>query len=548
MAKKKLRIIPLGGHGEIGKNMGVIEYGNNILIIDTGIMFPESDMLGVDLVLPDWNYLNDKWGMVRGICITHGHEDHTGAIAYVLQNKPDIPVYATPLTRGLIEVKLKYAKMLQDVNLNTVKAGDKVYIGPFEVEFFHVTHSIPDCVGLGITTPVGLIVHTGDFKIDQTPVDGWPMDFVKLAEFAGRGVLALMGDSTNADKEGWTPSEKVIDRAFDEVFSEAKGRIMVASFASAISRVQQVMDAADRHGRKLALMGTSMVKNVEMAMRLGYLNDRHSVLVPFDDLTKMPDSKFTLMMTGSQGEPGAVVGRLAAGTHKQLSVQPGDTVVLSSHPIPGNEESVSRAINRLLQKHAKVIYHPLKQVHVSGHGNRENQKFLINLLQPKFMIPVHGELRHLMAHAELAVEMGVPRENIIAVENGHVIELTEDSIKVVERVPGGYVFVDGAGIGDIGPEVLKERDTLARYGFVVVKLVLDGRSGKLLSVPEIETRGFVHQREADDLLEEAIDRAERVATKNRNGKLGKQVEKELSDYFYSTTRRRPVVVAVVAEV
>ncbi|MDP6225483.1 MAG: ribonuclease J, partial [Anaerolineales bacterium] len=490
MTEKTLRIVPLGGLGEVGKNMMVLEYGRNILIIDTGLMFPENDMWGVDYIIPDFSYLKDRRDRVRGIVVTHGHEDHTGAIRHVAR-EIDAPIYGTPLTRGLMEAKLREAKLYDEGRLHAVQAGEKVSIGPFEVEFFHVCHSIPDAVGLGITTPVGLVVHSGDFKLDQTPVDDWPTDFAKLGEFASRGVLALLSDSTNADQPGWTRSEAVIDGALDQVFREADGRILVATFASLISRIQQVINAAQRHGRRVALVGTSMVVNSKMALKLGYLKDPHGVLLPLDQALALPKSKVTLMMTGSQGEPSSILGRLAVGRNRQFDLEEGDTVVVSAHPIPGNEEVVSRTINKLIRRGACVMYDPLLPVHVSGHARAEELKQLIRMVKPKFFVPVHGELRMLHAHSALAREVGIVAENIAVVENGTVLELMPDSMKISGRVPGGYVYVDGTGVGDIGPQVLRERDRLASDGFVIISLLVDAETRELLNTPEITSRGFV---------------------------------------------------------
>ncbi|MBI2976120.1 MAG: ribonuclease J, partial [Chloroflexi bacterium] len=479
--------------------------------------------------------------------VTHGHEDHTGAIRHVI-DELNAPIYATPLTRGLLEVKLRQAKMLDKVTLNTVNAGDKVTIGPFTVEFYHACHSIPDNVGLGITTPVGLIVHSGDFKIDHTPVDGQLTDFSKLGEFASRGVLALLSDSTNSTKPGWTPSEAVIDGALDEVFRTAPARIIVATFASLISRIQQVANACVRHDRKMTLVGTSMVENVKMALKLGYLEAPEGLIVPLDQALAMPNKKLVIMTTGSQGEPSAIVGRLATGRNRSFDLEKGDTVVISAHPIPGNEETVARTINRLFQRGANVIYDPILPVHVSGHASAEEQKLLINLVRPKFFVPIHGELRQLNQHAALAREVGIPAENIAVVENGTVLEFTADSMNVGERVPGGYVYVDGTGVGDIGPAVLRERENLARDGFVVVNLRLDRRTGKLSEKPGILSKGFVFVRDSEELFAEAAKKAE-SAVQTANGKgIARSVEDSLSEFFYSEMKRRPMVFALVNEV
>jgi ribonuclease J len=535
---KKLRIIPLGGLGEIGKNMMAYEYGENILVVDTGIMFPENDMLGIDYIIPDFDYLMNRLDIVRGVIITHGHEDHTGAITHVMEHV-NAPVYATELTRGLLEVKLSRGGMLSKVDLNTVQAGDTVNIGPFTVELFHVCHSIPDAVGLGITTPVGLVVHTADYKFDPTPVDGWPTDFAKLAEFSGRGVLALLADSTNADKPGWTPSEKVIDPALRKAFENAPGRVIVASFASLISRMQQVAIAACKTGRKLTFVGMSMTENSKMARKLGYLEVPDGTVIPLDQALKLPDDQVVLMCTGSQGEPSSILGRLSTGTNRQFDVKAGDTIVLSSHPIPGNEETVHRTINRLFQRGANLIYDPLEAVHVSGHASQEEMKLMINIVKPKFLVPIHGELRHLKQHAVLGMETGIPEENIAVVENGRIIELSDGTLELGERIPGGYVFVDGSRVGDIGPSVVRERETLARDGIVVISLALD-HSGRLCDEPDVITRGFVYKHDADDMLE-AISEQVVDVVESGNGNIHDDVVQRVRSFLYRETKRRPQI-------
>ncbi|HEX9090258.1 MAG TPA: ribonuclease J, partial [Anaerolineales bacterium] len=499
MSDKKLRIVPMGGLGEIGKNMMAIEYGTDILIIDAGLMFPENDMLGIDYIIPDFQYLLDKRQQVCGIIVTHGHEDHTGAIHHVME-QIKAPIYATPLTRGLVDLKLSRGALINQVSVNTVHAGEMAQIGPFKVEFFHVCHSIPDGVGLGIDTPEGLIIHSGDFKFDHTPVDSWPTDFAKLGEFSGRGVLALMADSTNADKRGWTPSERVIEPALDQVFRTAAGRIIVATFASVISRMQQVANIAIEHQRRLAFVGTSMNENVRISRKLGYLDVPDNLLVSVEQALKMKPNEIVLMCTGSQGEPSSILGRLSTGTNRQFDLQLGDTIVLSSHPIPGNEESVHKTINRLFRRGANVIYDAIAPVHVSGHASQEEEKLLINLVKPRHFIPIHGELRHLHQHADLARELGIPAERVATVENGHVIEFSDGKMKLGERIPGGYVFVDGAGVGDIGPSVVREREALARDGIVLVNLAINRDTCQLQEEPEIITRGFIIIRDADVLM------------------------------------------------
>lgn len=545
----KLRILPLGGLGEVGKNMMMIDYENEGIIVDVGVMFPENDMLGIDYIIPDFQYVVDQLNQglrIHGIIVTHGHEDHTGAIGHVL-DYIKAPVYSTPLTGGLLEIKMREFGH-GDHPLNIFKAGDVLNLGPFSVETFHVCHSIPDSVGLGINTPVGMVVHSSDFKFDHTPVDGWPPDFAKLAEFSRKGVLALLSDSTNADQDGWTPSETVIDRAFDDVFSKAQGRIIVATFASLISRIQQVASAAQRHGRKMAIAGHSMSEYIKVATKLGYLNLPKDLLVPVDKANKMPANQVVVMATGTQGEPSAVLGRLAWGQHRQLEIEKGDTVIMSAHPIPGNEELVHRTINKLIQRGAIVVHDRVALVHVSGHARREELKLLINLVRPKFFIPVHGELRHLTRHSQLAQELGIPPEHTAVVENGTEIFLTANSLEIGERVPGGYVFVDGKGVGDIGPIVLHDRESLGRDGFVSVLVMIDKKTGELVEPAEIISRGFVYLRDASWLIEMSQKLIEEVVRSHTKGNLTNAIQDALSKMYYNETKRRPMTFAFVREV
>jgi ribonuclease J len=543
--KPKLRIVPLGGLGEIGKNMTVIEYDESIIIIDAGIMFPENDMLGIDTIIPDYNYLLDKMDRILAILITHGHEDHVGALQHLMSDVK-APIYATPLTTGLIEGKLRQAKILHEVELKSFEARDVLRIGPFKIEPFHVAHSIPDCVGFGITTPVGLIVHTGDYKFDHTPADGWPPDFAKLAEFSNRGVLALLADSTNADKSGWTPSESIVAEGFDEVFRHAPGRIIIATFASLISRIQQVADTAVRHGRKLAITGRSMRENTKIARRLGYLTIPDDLLIDIDQVKKIPANKVVIMATGAQGEPSAVLGRLSHGRHRRLSIQEGDTVVFSAHAIPGNEEVIHRTINRLYQRGANVLYDSIAKVHVSGHASREEMKLLINMIRPKFLIPVHGELRHLRLHGQLGVELGIPEENIAVVENGTPLVLTSNTLTIEPRMPGGYVFVDGASVGDIGWSVVRDRDKLAQAGFFFAAASINSQ-GKMVGKPEIRTRGFVDRQGTEDLFIGAEETIARAIFNNPGDRkrMVKRTEEALGRYLYEETRRRPIVEVII---
>ena len=539
----KLRIIPLGGCGEIGKNMTIIEYQDEILIIDAGIMFPENDMLGVDSIIPDYKYLLDKTENIKAVLITHGHEDHIGAISHLMSDI-DAPIYATPLTAGLIDVKLRQKGLQNDVEIHQIQAGDKLHIGQhFTIEPFHVAHSIPDCVGFGITTPVGLVVHTGDYKFDHTPADNWPPDFAKLAEFSERGVLALLADSTNSDRPGWTKSEKEIEKAFDELFRNATGRIIIATFASLISRIQQVADMAVKHDRYLAITGRSMRENVKMARRLGYLEIDEALIIDIEDANKMPAHRVCIMATGSQGEPSAVMGRLARGRHNRMQIQEGDTVVFSAHAIPGNEELVYRTINQLYRRGANVLYEGIANVHVSGHASREEMKLLLNLVRPTFLVPVHGDLRHLKQHSFLAQDLGIPEENIAVIENGTPVEFTHEVMEILPRMRGGYVFVDGASVGEIDWPVLRDRDKLAQGGYYFAVLSLNG-DGSMIGEPDILSRGFIDLQEGAEVIEGSKDTIERVVNQhklNSNGKLSKKIEDSLSRYLYAETGRRPLV-------
>jgi len=537
--RESLKIIPLGGLGEVGANMMVYEYADQILVVDTGLMFPENDMLGIDYIIPDITYLVQRRDKVKGIIITHGHEDHTGAIRHVLE-EINAPVYATPLTRGLLEVKLARNGMTSRVKLETVKAGDTRMIGPFTVDFFHVCHSIPDGVGLGIDTPAGLVVHTGDYKFDHTPVDNWPTDYAKLAEFQRRGVMALLADSTNSERAGWTPSERVVDDAFDKVFREAKGRIVIASFASLISRMQQVGNAALNHRRKLAFAGVSMTDNMKIASKLGYLNLPDELIVSLDEALHMKDSEVVIMVTGSQGEPTSILGRLSTGSHRSLDVKNGDTIVLSSHPIPGNEENVYRTINRLFERGANVIYESLAPVHVSGHASQEEMKLLMHLTQPKYFIPIHGELRQLKQHARLAEEIGIPQENIAVILNGQSVEFQNGRMRLAEKVPASYVYVDGSGVGDVSDDVMRDREVLSEEGVLIVNLDIDKYTGQPHRDPEIITRGFIASRESGELMtnlrRKVMDTASRA-----NGHMQRDVEQAVSNFLFSETRRRPMI-------
>ena len=536
---KKLRIIPLGGLGEVGKNMMAYEYNDQILVVDAGLMFPDNDMVGVDYIIPDFEYLQDKSHKVVGIVITHGHEDHIGAIQHVLDHIP-APVYGTSLTIGLVEVKLARNGMASKADLRPVNAGDTVQIGPFKVEFFHVCHSVPDAVGLGITCPAGLVVHTGDFKFDQTPVDNWPTDFARLTEFSTRGVDILLSDSTNAESPGWTPSERIIGPAFDAVIQAAPGRVIIATFASLISRMQQVVDAAVRNQRKLAFVGTSMVDNAKMAQKLGYLIVPDETQVSLEAALRLPPKEVVLMCTGSQGEPSSIIGRLSVGTNRQFELLPNDTIVLSSHPIPGNEEVISKTINRLFRLGANVVYDALAPVHVSGHASMEEQKLMLSLVRPKNFVPIHGELRMLKRHAWLAEQVGILPENIFVIENGSVIELEDGKVRIGERIPGGYIFVEGKKVSETNPGGIREREQVPHSDVIVVNLSIDKHSNRLLGDPEVDTRGFVSANSDAKKLVGAVQK--RVTEIIHSGvRVDRDIVAVVRTFIFNKTNRRPKV-------
>lgn len=548
MTKGKLRVIPLGGAGEIGRNMTLLEYGENILVIDAGLMFPESDMLGVDVVIPDLTYLMERRNVVRGIVITHGHEDHIGGLPYLLPQL-DAPVYATRLTRGLIEVKLRDHKLLDRARLVTVQAGDRLNLGPFEVELFRVNHSIPDSVGVAVDTPVGLVVHTGEYKFDYTPVDGQTTDFHRLADYGAQGVLLLLADSTNAERAGATPSEKLVSETFERVFAEAEGRIIIATFASNISRVYQAIETARKFGRRVGVVGRSMVENVAMAQELGYLPIPPEGLLREDELERLPPEKVVVVCTGSQGEPTSALVRMANQEHRSVKIRPGDTVILSATPIPGNEELVHRTLNNLYRLGARVYYHELLPVHVSGHASQEEQKLMLTLTRPRFFVPIQGEYRHLVLHAELAQQLGIPRENIFILENGQVLELDENSARIAGEVPGGYVFVDGLGIGDVGSVVLRDRYQLSQDGFLIAVLAVNRKTGELAAEPELITRGFVYLPGSEELMEEAKGRLTKaIQRRGHPSGLERRIHDVLSNFLYEKTRRRPMILPVVLQV
>lgn len=546
MESEFLRVIPLGGVGEIGKNMLVLEYNQNILVIDAGLMFPESDMLGVDVVIPDIEYLVERKDWVRAIILTHGHEDHIGALPYILPELP-VPVYATPLTRGLVEVKLKEAR-ISGTQLHTIDTKDVLELGPFKVEFFHVCHSIPDAVGLAITTPVGLVVHVTDYKFDAHPVDGKLTDFAKLSELGDRGVLLLLSDSTNAERPGFTPSEREVGIAFDRLFSQAAGRVIVATFASNISRVQQVITTARRYNRRVGTVGRSMVSNVKMASQLGYLDATAEDLLNTDQINNLPANQVAVVCTGSQGEPTSALVRMAMEEHRNLKIRPGDTVIISATPIPGNEVLVNRTINNLFRLGADVHYSGLGDVHVSGHGSQEDYKLLFSLTRPRFFVPIHGEYRHLVLHARLALEMGMTPEQVQIIESGQVLNVEAEQLTVGERVTEGHVLVDGVTVGEISEVVLRDRHHLSQDGFVVAIVAVDSK-GVVAAAPEILTRGFVSVNDSEDLLNQARDRVwTAIAHSAPHGTIASRIKEVLADFLYQQTRRRPMILPLVVEV
>ncbi len=550
--KEKLMIIPLGGLGEIGKNMTVFQYGEDIVVLDAGLAFPEDDMLGIDIVIPDMSYLIENRDKVKAVVITHGHEDHIGALAYLLK-EINVPVYATNLVCGLIEGKLKENKV-KATALNVVKAGDEIRIGAFKIGFIQTNHSIPDACGVYFKTPVGTVVHTGDFKIDPTPVDGKLMDIHKFAELGNRGVLALLSDSTNVEKEGYTGSEKSVGPAIMRAVGEAKGRVILATFASNVSRIQQAIDAAVTHKRKVVVLGRSMINVTEIAQDRGYLNVPEGVIIDADEMNRYRDDQLLILTTGSQGEPMAGLSRMATNNHRTVSVMPSDTVILSATPIPGNEGAVGRTIDNLMKQGVRVVYGKEKGIHVSGHASQEELKTMLNLVRPKYFIPVHGEYRMLMKHGELAVAMGVNPKNVLVGENGQIFEFTSRSGRKSGRVTAGRVFVDGLGVGDVGNIVIRDRQQLAQEGMVIVVMAMDKASGTVVSGPNIVSRGFVYVRDSEELMEEAQRRVEDVVAKCEIGKVKEwaviksQVRDTLSRYLYEKTRRRPMILPIILDV
>jgi ribonuclease J len=550
--KEKLLIIPLGGLGEIGKNMTVIRYGDDIIVIDAGLAFPDDEMLGIDLVIPDITYLLENKDRVRAVVLTHGHEDHIGSLAYLLK-QINVPVYGTRLTLGLAEGKLKEHNVT-GYDFIPVKAGAQIKIGAFEVGFIQGSHSVADAVGLYFKTPIGTVVHTGDFKIDQTPVDGKLIDIHKFAELGDQGVLVLLSDSTNAERPGYTMSEKTVGQALDQEFAEAQGRIIVATFASNVLRVQQAVNSACKVGRKVAVIGRSMINVVNIAQELGYLVIPEGVLIDIDEIDRYPANQILILTTGSQGEPLSALSRMAASSHRKVEIGPGDTVIISATPIPGNEKVVGRTIDSLFRLGANVVYERTSGIHVSGHASQEELKLMINLVRPKFFIPVHGEYRMLKKHSKIAQELGIPKEHTLIGENGLVFEFTAETGAITSKVTAGRVLVDGLGIGDIGNIVLRDRRQLSQDGILIAVVTLDKQTGRLLAGPDLVSRGFVYIRESERLMEEAKGRVRQVFDRLESGKvmewaaLKTGIRDALGRFLYEKTGRRPMILPIIMEV
>ncbi len=551
--KTPVKIIPLGGLNEIGKNMTVFECSNDIFILDCGLAFPDADMPGVDIVIPDFTYVERNADKVRGIVITHGHEDHIGGLAYLLK-KINVPVYATRLTIGLIEGKLKEQGLYGKVNLNIVEPKKTVKMGCMAVEFIKVNHSIPDSVGMAIHTPAGVIVHSGDFKVDYSPIDGKIIDLARFGELGSRGVLALMADSTNAERPGYTHSERTVGESFDKLFQKGEGkRIIIATFSSNIHRVQQIINCAVRYGRKVAVFGRSMINVINTAIELGYLDVPPGIIIDIEMMNRYESERIVLITTGSQGEPMSALTRMAMNDHKKVNITPMDFIIISATPIPGNEKFVTRVVNELMKSGAEVVYEAMYEVHVSGHACQEELKLMQSLTKPKFFIPVHGEYKHLKKHADLALQMGMPKENVIIAEIGNVIETDGNTMKVVSQVPAGRVLVDGLGVGDVGSIVLRDRKHLAQDGLIIIVIGIDRSTNEIVAGPDIISRGFVYVRESEELMVEArllltdtLNSCSAGELREWNSLKGKMRD-ALSDYIYQKTKRSPMILPIIME-
>lgn len=550
--KKALKIIPLGGLNEIGKNMTLVEYGDDIVIIDCGMTFPDAEMPGVDIVIPDYTYVEKNAGKIRGVVLTHGHEDHIGGIPYLLK-KINVPLYGTKLTLGLIENKLKEHN-LGGVKLNVITPSQSVKLGAFTCEFIRVNHSIPGATAIAIKTPAGTIIHMGDFKVDYTPIEGGIIDLPRLAELGSEGVLALMSDSTNAERSGFTPSERIVGESFERLFLRAEGkRIIIATFSSNVHRVQQIINCAAKHNRKVAVFGRSMINVIRLGMELGYLKAPEGVIIDIDKMKNYPDGEIVLITTGSQGEPMSALTRMALNDHRQVSITGNDYIIISARPIPGNEKFVGRVVNELLKLGAEVVYEEMYEVHVSGHACQEEQKLILSLVRPKYFIPVHGEYKHLVRHAATAKELGIPEKNILIADIGNVIEIKQNGIRLNGTVPAGKVMVDGLGVGDVGAAVLKDRKHLARDGVIVLSLTIDKIDRRLLSGPEIVSRGFVYEKESEELMVKARSLAlaiinSELSTRHDYTAIKNRLRDELGDFFFSKTKRRPMVIPTILDI
>ena len=551
--KAKVKIIPLGGLNEIGKNMTAIEYKNDIVIIDCGLKFPDEDMFGIDVVIPDITYLLKHRDKVSGIFLTHGHEDHIGALPYVLKQL-NVPVYGTKLTLGIVQSKLKEHNLLSTTELITVKPRDVVRLNSVSVEFIKTNHSIADSVAIAVHTPLGAVLHTGDFKVDYTPIDGEPMDFARFAELGKKGVLLMMADSTNVERPGYTMSEKIVGESLCRIFGKSKGRIIVATFASNIHRIQQIIDAAAMYGRKVAVSGRSMENIVQVAIELGYIKIEKENLVSIDQINKYNNDQIVIITTGSQGEPMSALARMATSEHRKVNIVPGDTIIISATPIPGNEKLVSRVVDQLFKKGAEVVYGSSEAVHVSGHACQEELKLMQTLVKPKYFIPVHGEYRHLKQHCELANSIGVPKSNILIPEIGDVIEVTRNSIKKSGTVISGQIFVDGLGVGDVGNIVIRDRKHLSQDGILTVVVTLSKENKAIIAGPDIISRGFVYVRESEKLMDEARDIVRDVFAKCEEQKitdwstLKSTVRDELRSFLYEKTKRKPMILPIIMEI
>lgn len=553
VSKTPIRIIPLGGLNGIGKNITAFECANDIFIVDCGLAFPDEDMLGIDIVIPDFTYLEKNKEKIRGIVITHGHEDHIGALPYFLKSM-NVPVYGTKLVIGLVECKLKEHKM-SGVSLNVIKARQTIKMGCMAVEFIRVNHSIPDAMALAIFTPAGIIIHTGDFKIDYTPIEGEIIDLARFGELGNRGVLALMSDSTNSERPGSTVSERKVGESFELLFKRAeKSRVIIATFSSNIHRIQQIVDVAVKCDRKIAISGRSMINVVSIAIELGYLNVPEGVIVDIDLIKKYPPEKMIIITTGSQGEPMSALTRMSVGDHRKVSVGPGDFIIISATPIPGNEKLVGRVVNELLKLGAEVVYEAMYEVHVSGHACQDEQKLMIGLVKPKFFIPIHGEYKHLKKHAATAVSMGIPEDRVLIAGLGNVIESDGVTMKITGSVPSGRVLVDGLGVGDVGSIVLRDRKHLAQDGLIIVVIAIETGSGQIISGPDIISRGFVYVRESEGLMDDARKAVKRVLDdcydneiREWNG-IKMKIKEELSDFVYIKTKRNPMILPIIMEI